>query len=1425
MGKPGATHSERTFRGCYRAFLATLLLLSCSASTVSASRVLQADGRVATQVRVATAAELVAALADPAVDTVVVTVLSLTIRDQDFDSQAEVPIVLRRNVTLTGAPELPDTPILRLLATDKIKIGSNIWFTMKNLAVYSPHVDNMTRAPHLKILAVSDRATGRTTFLCLYDMTMFSESCNTLEARTENIRSAMAIVAGAQAAGYLPADVPTSVTATTNQSAICDNSSSMAHPTVPMRQRCWPDALLYNSVVVGAYQLNAAGTPEPTNYIWRVRNMFAPCMRMATAECVAQYGPVGCNAWTVGNVAPLPIMPIELPGPNTTTSTNTTAGLKSGVSSGNNNGTTDAADSAAAAAAQQDGAGGGDNTQAAIIIGCVVGVGGAALVLAAAALLVVLARRRRSRRDGAAALAAAAAAKQLSSSGEAAGGGGGAAGHGPVGGAAAATPPPSSPHQAASAAGGAVSATCVAAATGAELPPGDGSAAAAAGCQGAGNSSDETLLQSVTTTTTMDSAAGALAGASSAAVVIAVLPATTEPSSHATQQAATAASSPSKHRPLAASDEAVALTVGPAAHEGEGQETADHSSVEEALNADRDFGSSIVGCDHNRRLIETTTADAAAAAAAATPTAAAVQQRSPPIAPPLTPSPARRPVGAAAAAARGPQHPPPQPQPPQPQLTQMETTQLQSSPVLPQTPYRSDLNLNIEIAQPPAALTTSSLLVAVLEASEAPATVPLRLRQEASSSNLLLPVAVAAALAATPTAAAPAGAAAADADVAKGATGRGPVDDNGGALAAAGDGQQPPMPPAAQALTAALGAHSSSTAAAAAATTASTNHTREGASGGSSGNGSPAQEPPAAVPLLLAADQQRADQQLLGPVAAAEQMPAAAVAPAPPAPPAPPLPATPPALGLGVAGSPVLPPPPPAAEATAVTEGRALGTAAGTARSASTPAAAADAPVAAVHRARFALADTVPQDAMGEKREGGPSIGSNDGHNGGCKQALRSAAEADWDDSASISVSAITALLAAAGSGRVSHDSRMPSVRSVAASTAAGAHSRAAATAAGGGDFHNQPAAGKPSSATAAAAAAPSGGGGSSGALPVPQQREAAGAAATRDEGSAAGVAAAAEAPQVAEEDILRLLPVVRGRGAFGRVVEGIYRGERVAVKMLLGPGDGGADLAHVIEAFMQEVEVLGRCSHPNVVKLLAACLDPRQPCLVMELCDTSLEGLIFKGSNTPGAPPPLLPLSTVLYLAIDMCNALSYLHPTIIHRDLKPANVLINNPHSRTPHAKLTDFGLSRLRTMTLPTEEPEAGTAAYMAPECFDVENNVVTHHADLYSLGVIIWTMLSGRQPWSEYNVVAVAFRVCARGERLPLDDAALSGGVRGGGGAEAAAAGGRCPPKLARLLTALWDADPLRRPAAEETAKKLLLIREELEQQHRSTGADW
>ncbi|PNW84613.1 hypothetical protein CHLRE_03g151300v5 [Chlamydomonas reinhardtii] len=347
-------------------------------------------------------------------------------------------------------------------------------------------------------------------------------------------------------------------------------------------------------------------------------------------------------------------------------------------------------------------------------------------------------------------------------------------------------------------------------------------------------------------------------------------------------------------------------------------------------------------------------------------------------------------------------------------------------------------------------------------------------------------------------------------------------------------------------------------------------------------------------------------------------------------------------------------------------------------------------------------------------------------------------------------------------------------------------------------------------------------------------------------------VAAAAGAAGVgadAGSNVLTLLPTLRGRGAFGRVVEGVYQGQRVAVK-LLTPAGLSQELSDDLRAsFRQEVAVLGRCQHDNVVRLLAASINPKQLCLVMELCECSLEKLIYSGT--------LMPLPKVLHIAAQVAAGLVYLHPTIMHRDLgggggvramregcplcsrfaksscgfsvlipltlpltipnikllrphvcanephfitkqKPANVLINGADTDTPIAKLTDFGLARMRSVTMPTLNPEAGTPAYMAPECYDVNNDVITSKADVFSLGALLWTCLSGREPWAGQNMVQVAVAITVHRQRLPLS----------------ALPEERCPPKLRRLIEACWEHDPLRRPAAAEVHKELLVVLEQV-----------
>ncbi|KAG2454142.1 hypothetical protein HYH02_001178 [Chlamydomonas schloesseri] len=255
-------------------------------------------------------------------------------------------------------------------------------------------------------------------------------------------------------------------------------------------------------------------------------------------------------------------------------------------------------------------------------------------------------------------------------------------------------------------------------------------------------------------------------------------------------------------------------------------------------------------------------------------------------------------------------------------------------------------------------------------------------------------------------------------------------------------------------------------------------------------------------------------------------------------------------------------------------------------------------------------------------------------------------------------------------------------------------------------------------------------------------------------------------------------------------------------------PGDVGGAAARMQHTFVQEVQILARIEHPCIVKLLAACLQPPQFALVFELMDTSLDRLLYGGgaNGANGQPPPyycpysrtsLMPLDKVLHISAQIARALEYLHPTVIHRDL-PGNVLLSGVESPWPVVKLADFGLSRLQSTVLVTRNVDVGTASYMAPETLNALNRVVTHHVDMYALGVMMWEMLAGQRPWAGANIVQIACAVGMRNARPPL----------------ASIPEGRCPPALQRLIGQCWDQDPARRPAASEVYKELLLLRRQV-----------
>jgi hypothetical protein len=172
-------------------------------------------------------------------------------------------------------------------------------------------------------------------------------------------------------------------------------------------------------------------------------------------------------------------------------------------------------------------------------------------------------------------------------------------------------------------------------------------------------------------------------------------------------------------------------------------------------------------------------------------------------------------------------------------------------------------------------------------------------------------------------------------------------------------------------------------------------------------------------------------------------------------------------------------------------------------------------------------------------------------------------------------------------------------------------------------------------------------------------------------------------------------------------------------------------------DRFFLEAKAAGGLSHPGIVTIFDVGEEPgsRGPYIVMEY----VEGRPL--SRILGATPKRkLPLGPALQLAQEIAEALHYAHGRgVIHRDIKPANILV----TREGHAKIADFGIAKVSAtqMTLPGRV--MGSPAYMAPE--QVSGEKVDSRADLFSLGVILYTILTGHRPFQGNSAATVMSKV--------------------------------------------------------------------------------
>ncbi|XP_062079458.1 receptor-like serine/threonine-protein kinase ALE2 isoform X2 [Humulus lupulus] len=233
----------------------------------------------------------------------------------------------------------------------------------------------------------------------------------------------------------------------------------------------------------------------------------------------------------------------------------------------------------------------------------------------------------------------------------------------------------------------------------------------------------------------------------------------------------------------------------------------------------------------------------------------------------------------------------------------------------------------------------------------------------------------------------------------------------------------------------------------------------------------------------------------------------------------------------------------------------------------------------------------------------------------------------------------------------------------------------------------------------------------------------------------------------------------ILGEGGFGRVYSGLMEdGTEAAVKLLTRDNQNGD------REFIAEVEMLSRLHHRNLVKLVGICIEGRRRCLVYELVPNgSVESHLHGVDKTKGP----LDWDARMKIALGAARGLAYLHedsnPRVIHRDFKASNVLLEDDF--TP--KVSDFGLAREATEgSQHISTRVMGTFGYVAPEYAMTGHLLVK--SDVYSYGVVLLELLSGRkpvdmsQPQGEENLVTWARPLLTNREGLEqLVDSALVG----------------------------------------------------------------
>ncbi|XP_047321842.1 serine/threonine-protein kinase STY46-like [Impatiens glandulifera] len=248
--------------------------------------------------------------------------------------------------------------------------------------------------------------------------------------------------------------------------------------------------------------------------------------------------------------------------------------------------------------------------------------------------------------------------------------------------------------------------------------------------------------------------------------------------------------------------------------------------------------------------------------------------------------------------------------------------------------------------------------------------------------------------------------------------------------------------------------------------------------------------------------------------------------------------------------------------------------------------------------------------------------------------------------------------------------------------------------------------------------------------------------------------------------------------GSYGDLYKGTYCSQEVAIKILKEDRVN----TDMLKEFAQEVFIMRKVRHKNVVQFIGACTKPPSLCIITEfMSGGSVYDYLHKQKGS-------FKLPSLLRVAIDISKGMSYLHQNnIIHRDLKAANLLMDEHEV----VKVADFGVARVKAQS-GVMTAETGTYRWMAPEV--IEHKPYDHKADVFSFGIVLWELLTGKLPYDYLTPLQAAVGVVQKGLRPIIPK--------------------NTHPKITELLERCWQQDPTLRPDFSEIIDILQQIAKEV-----------